>query len=435
MVDGKLVPGEARKHPSNPGIPWEVRYDNMQPNIYSDGGKYKLWYSSWTTCEASESTAGTRADACSSKGYWPCSGVVGPELGKEGRIPALMYAESEDGITWTKPALGIVTDSRTVANTTDFELNNIVILSNDGSGVLVDEHASNPDERYDKSLDPHGTHNNLAYNPATQRYYGFGRVSNAPFRIESVAVNKTSDFHGEWMPAVKCGLEKDEDLEYQPDALVVLTEPYENTGIYFGFANMLNVTNKPYAGTTDVELAWSTDLLDWKYVAHGTPFIPRGPPGSYDCCEIFGAKQQPVIDGDEMKIWYTGGNGPFMGSRAAGLSLATFQRDWWFGITATKTAEHANRTWVTSIVTKEVVVGPAGQLLISADARQGAVAVGVVGHPGLSTDTCKALRGNLTDAAVSWSSITTLPKMDDAAALYMGGGGPLAALVGKNVTL
>lgn len=72
---------------------------------------------------------------------------------------------------------------------------------------------------------------------------------------------------------------------------------------------MLNVTNKPYAGTTDVELAWSTDLLDWKYVAHGTPFIPRGPPGSYDCCEIFGAKQQPVIDGDEMKIWYTGGNG------------------------------------------------------------------------------------------------------------------------------
>lgn len=72
-----------------------------------------------------------------------------------------------------------------------------------------------------KSLDPHGTHNNLAYNPATQRYYGFGRVSNAPFRIESVAVSKTSDFHGEWMPAVKCGLEKDEDLEYQPDALVV----------------------------------------------------------------------------------------------------------------------------------------------------------------------------------------------------------------------
>lgn len=30
----------------------------------------------------------------------PCSGVVGPELGKEGRIPALMYAESEDGFTW-----------------------------------------------------------------------------------------------------------------------------------------------------------------------------------------------------------------------------------------------------------------------------------------------------------------------------------------------
>ena len=52
-----------------------------------------------------------------------------------------MYAESSDGLTWTKPALGVINDTRTVANTTDFAQNNIVVLDNTGTGVLVDTHA------------------------------------------------------------------------------------------------------------------------------------------------------------------------------------------------------------------------------------------------------------------------------------------------------
>jgi len=74
-----------------------------------------------------------------------------------------------------------------------------------------------------------------------------------------------------------------------------MTEPY--AGVWLGFANMLSVTTPTAAssaGTTEVELAYSTDLLHWQYVSPGTPFIPRGTPGSFDCCEIFGAKQQPV---------------------------------------------------------------------------------------------------------------------------------------------
>eukprot|EP01046_Picozoa_sp_COSAG06_P062357 COSAG06_NODE_14037_length_1195_cov_1.403285_2_plen_107_part_00 len=74
-----------------------------------------------------------------------------------------------------------------------------------------------------------------------------------------------------------------------------MTEPY--AGVWLGFANMLSVTTPTAAssaGTTEVELAYSTDLLHWQYVSPGTPFIPRGAPGSFDCCEIFGAKQQPV---------------------------------------------------------------------------------------------------------------------------------------------
>ena len=136
-----------------------------------------------------------------------------------------------------------------------------------------------------------------------------------------------------------------------------------------------------------------------------------------------------------MKIFYTGGNGPFMGSRAAGFSVATLQRDWWFGYTPLANASTA------TIVTVPVTVGTvrkrsrqksflrcyfvlksecfakpdsgqtweklkkhvsflqAGTLLVSADARQGGVSVGVVSSPvikGLSVANCVPLRGKKT---------------------------------------
>jgi hypothetical protein len=200
-----------------------------------------------------------------------------------------------------------------------------------------------------------------------------------------------------------------------------MTEPY--AGIWLGYANMLHV-DKPTAatslGTTEVELCWSADLIHWQYVQHGTPFIKRGPQGSFDCCEIFGAKQQPVIEGDTMRIFYTGGNGPFMGSRAAGFSVATLQRDWWFGYTPLHGAA------VAKVITTEVQVGSAGTLLVSADARKGSVTVGVVSSSvtsKLSAVNCVPLRGNLTEGAVAWkvSPSTAEP--------------PLAEFVGKNVSL
>lgn len=269
-------------------------------------------------------------------------------------------------------------------------------------------------------LDRHGTHNNLVFDPKTQRYAGFGRPSNSPFRIEGVSQSLTADFLGKWEASKACGLEVNETKEAQPDALVVMSE--QHAGIWLGYANMLHVTEPTAAisrGTTEVELCWSHDLLHWHYVRHGTPFIKRGPQGSYDCCEIFGAKQQPVIEGDTMKIFYAGGNGPFMGSRAAGFSVATLQRDWWFGYTPTQGATSAK------VVTTQVQVGSAGTLLVSADARKGAVTVGVVTSPAvskLSAAECVPLRGNLTDGVVSWEKTSVE-------------GPPLAGLVGKNVSL
>jgi len=254
VVGATLVPGRATKHPANPLFsdanaeqrkPWEVRYDNMQPNVYYDQGKYRLWYSSWTTCQSSASTQGTSGDACSTTPYWPCSGIVAPHLGPAGRIPSLLYAESDDGVTWSKPRLGVVSDSSTTSNKTDFASNNIVLTNNDGSGVYIDASATDPAQRYklfgelagnkalatspdgyhwniskagpsDKLLDPHGTHNNLVFDPASGRYYGFGRVSNSPFRTQSVAVSKGPDFLGKWDKAIPCACRRTKILNINP---------------------------------------------------------------------------------------------------------------------------------------------------------------------------------------------------------------------------
>ena len=52
----RLVYGPVQKDARNPVLredkPWEMRFDNMQPNVYFDdaAGKWKAWYSSFSNC-------------------------------------------------------------------------------------------------------------------------------------------------------------------------------------------------------------------------------------------------------------------------------------------------------------------------------------------------------------------------------------------------
>lgn len=83
--------GKVQKHRSNPLLiqdkPWEARLDNGYPNVVkphpgsSDG--YQLWYGGFIACKK-------------------CSTSQGSD-----RVNGWHYANSTDGITWNKPALGI----------------------------------------------------------------------------------------------------------------------------------------------------------------------------------------------------------------------------------------------------------------------------------------------------------------------------------------
>ena len=78
---------------------------------------WRMWYTSQTSCDPVNSTRGTPSDTCATTGFWPCSGVPAATVGPAGRFGGLLYAESPDGLEWSKPALGLVNDSTTTSNT------------------------------------------------------------------------------------------------------------------------------------------------------------------------------------------------------------------------------------------------------------------------------------------------------------------------------
>ena len=91
--------GRGRKHPRNPlwgqDTAWENRIDNGYVDVVHDPndplGAWRLWYTAFVTCEDARRDAQGR--------YVNCGGGH--------RQISMLYATSRDGLTWTKPEMGI----------------------------------------------------------------------------------------------------------------------------------------------------------------------------------------------------------------------------------------------------------------------------------------------------------------------------------------
>ena len=83
--------------------------------------------------------------------------------------------------------------------------------------------------------------------------------------------------------------------------------------------------------TVDCELTWSHDTVHWERVCLGTSLIPRGPKGSYDWGCIYAAAY-PIFQGEEIRLYYSGGNDTHGSWRATGLGLARLRRDRFAGM-------------------------------------------------------------------------------------------------------
>jgi hypothetical protein len=130
----QLRVGTVTKSPANPLFredkPWEVRFDNVYPNIAYDAAakRYECWYSPFIVDEL---TAGTPLAKRAEVKY---HSTPTREMG-------LCYATSKDGLAWEKPLLELIEFGGSTSN-------NLVLRYSHGAGVFRDDAEKDPARRY-----------------------------------------------------------------------------------------------------------------------------------------------------------------------------------------------------------------------------------------------------------------------------------------------
>lgn len=330
----------AEKHPANPVLrrdrPWEAVSAITGPYVYGtvfrEGGKFRLWY----------------------------------EVHNKGSHTG--YAESADGLNWTKPNLGLI-------NVAGSKQNNLVISGFDrpatggvchNPSVIRCPDPGDPGRRYalfgfdreagarvafspdglrwrftpetaSKPLFSSSDVVNFFYDPLLQRYAATWKTRNRRGRAVGVAWSKDG-LH--WSKPFDGPVFVADDLD--PDATQIYGMPvFPYQGLYIGLPWIYLARYIKYGGYStqrmyeaqedspramEVQLAWSWDLANWTRPPERAQFIPRSP-GQWDGGMIVTARA-PVLVGDQLWFYYGGCDGFHDDPRVnAAIGLATLRLD------------------------------------------------------------------------------------------------------------
>jgi hypothetical protein len=336
--------------PDHPQAETDCAWGNV---IRESDGRFRMWY---VTMTMGHHNAGPHEIA--SAGVWgrgedftfrPRSDADRPPvesmLGK--------YAESDDGLHWRKPKLGlieyrgttennIVLTGRQAAQQTDGALTNF-----DGYTILRDEREAHPDRRYkmiahwesvhfwdnhpvsgalgrpqafiDRCAAARGEY--ITYSPDGLRWeQPLERLTSLPTaggdRLLVVpdhrnrrwvayvraggwsypAFSYSSDLQ-QWSPAEPAQQITPEDVQ-APAVECMIPFNYGNQDLGFPCG-----MDKP-RGVFTVMLAARHDQGEWKWVNQRETFIPSGPPGSYYATGAVPLHNEPFVVGDELLIFF-----------------------------------------------------------------------------------------------------------------------------------
>jgi len=312
--------------------PWESQVLHMMSNnvIYDKkSGKFRFWYG-----------CGTR------RWYEPCDMEV--------QSVYMLYAESDDGVHWAKPNLGL------------YELNgskntNICLMAPGcgamWAGVLEDDRETNPERRF-KMLghgsvgkdhgvvvffSPDGLHwKPYEYNPVLYSridcgdsytlmgcrdpksgrfvaairpidwflsypqvpFYRYRRGDpqagdgTGTYSHRRIALSYSDDFTLWTFPDEVLQADFDDPLGTQIQGMTLC--PYED--VYIGFL-MMHYTDGAN-DTIDNQLAISSDLKSWHRVGGRKPFLPIGDEGPWESKMVFSISSTPIRVGDELYFYY-----------------------------------------------------------------------------------------------------------------------------------
>jgi hypothetical protein len=126
FVDPQAAPGDragwepvvpaAQKEPSNPLMEerqiWEVRWDNTYATTRwdEDMKKFRMWYGSTLSCDRVPKPSDAHPNPIDGCGHPTWHQQYPDQVPRQtaSGLSGILYAESKDGLTWTKPALDLI---------------------------------------------------------------------------------------------------------------------------------------------------------------------------------------------------------------------------------------------------------------------------------------------------------------------------------------
>ena len=362
------------------------------------------------------------------------------------------YAESSDGLAWTKPKLGlcpyrgardtnlVLSDEKSVALALNLSVIGRPWLSEAGERYIAffNSLAAKP-IRPRFATSPDGIHWTIDPTPLKGLRSGDEmRVCYDPYRRQYVATCKTAKLRRG--RAVSLALSPDGltwhyvngakpvvySLETGKQANQIYDMPvFPYQGLYIGLPNVyhagwpdhvppmqpgeLGEAEKGTPTTLEIEVAWSRDLEEWHRPAnagHG-PLIALGEPGAFDCGCIMGVANAPIVMGGELWFYYGGWTGPHRShTRNAAIGLATLRLDGFASMEAgdregwlVTPAERLTRP----AVTINAKVQPGGGIWAELVDAEGHVA------PGFEREQCSSFDGDSVEHLLTWQGRSMKP--------------------------
>ncbi|MFH1744140.1 MAG: hypothetical protein ABIH23_34490 [bacterium] len=289
---------QPKRHPQNPLVtrdqPWEGTGPHMGGSVLYDpeDNLFRMWYSVWNK-HAYYNNLPFSYNVC--------------------------YAESEDGIIWRKPPLGVFdyegsTKNNCVRLGTDKTQNIDVCLNpkrdtypgkflaihNQKGGVFVSSSEDGKTFEFlweTPAISYHSdTHNNFVYDPTRDRWLLFCRSRAwAGDHRRRVAVQESPDLQKWTHERVILIPTENEKPEFYGMGV------FRRGDLFFG---ILQIYDRE-TGFMHAELAWSGDGEHWDQISTHPPFVERGLPGSWEAGMVLLA-ESPVDVGDEMRFYYGG---------------------------------------------------------------------------------------------------------------------------------
>lgn len=349
------------------------------------------------------------------------------------------YAESKDGVHWTKPRLGIIEFNGN-------RQNNLVVsaFQPEATGGLCHNPSVirrpgdvDPRQRYALfgfdsgprvAFSPDGLHwkypaaaealfassdvVNFAHDPYQERYFATWKTRNRRGRAVGIAwsadgLRWNKPFAGPVFTADD--LDPDDTQIYGMPAFayqgLYLGLPWIYHARYFRYGDYsvekLHEAQSDSPRTMDVQLAWSWDLVNWTRPPRREAFLARGKPGTWDAGGIVTANS-PVIMGDELWFYYGGTDGVHDDKRLKGaIGVARLRLDGFCSMQANDA-----EGWL--ITRREPFHEPA--VMINARTKaNGRICAEILDRknrvvPGFSRDECLDFRGDSARHELRWKS-------------------------------